>query len=141
MRREAAGPAGLGFIRRAQTTDTTTSSPISPRKAFDGWLDLGVPAAGAMLLDPDDRRGGLGGVPNKTATGTARVYLQLASGQSLIAADVNSRRSEATSSLALRRPAGAPTCRRGEWQVEFISGGPALPARRNHAALRSWTNS
>ena len=56
VRREAAGPAGLGFIRRAQPQGYDYFFTNLTAKAFDGWLDLGVTATGAMLLDPMTRR-------------------------------------------------------------------------------------
>ena len=51
VRREAAGPAGLGFIRRAQTTASTTSSPISPpRPSMAGSIWACRPLARCCLI-------------------------------------------------------------------------------------------
>ncbi len=89
VRREAAGPAGLGFIRRAQPQGYDYFFTNLTANAFDGWLDLGVTASGVMVLDPMTGEAGLAAL-KKTEHGTARVYLQLASGQSLILRTSNS---------------------------------------------------
>ncbi len=44
VRREGAGPAGLGFIRRAQPEGFDYFFTNLSARDFDGWLDLGVSA-------------------------------------------------------------------------------------------------
>jgi hypothetical protein len=136
VRREGAGPAGLGYIRRARDDGfdyfLTNLSP----KAYEGWLPLGVPAAQVLLLDPVNAHAGIA-----VHRPGAEVYLQLASGQSLIL----------RTSTAPPQTRGIPRWRyvapvsegsvvTGEWQVEFIQGGPALPAAARMPALKSWTD-
>ena len=73
------------------------------------------------------------------ANGLTRVYLQLASGQSLVLSTSTMQRWEKMTPWKHVAPAGSPTVLAGEWQVEFISGGPLLPRGANMTALRSWT--
>ena len=139
VRREAAGPAGLGFIRRAQPQGYDYFFTNLTAKGFDGWLDLGVTATGAMLLDPMTGEAGLAAL-KKTELGTARVYLQLDSGQSLILRTANSWRvGRDVVGWRYVRPLSAGIPLEGEWRVEFIKGGPALPGAATLRELRSWT--
>lgn len=138
VRREGAGPAGLGFIRRAQDDGYSYFLTNLGAQAFDGWLDLGVPAVSAALLDPMNYAEGLTAI-RPGANGSARVYLQLASGQSLLLTTSTTSRWDGMTPWQHVAPAGAPTVLSGEWQVEFISGGPLLPRGANMTALRSWT--
>ena len=75
---EQAPQAGLGFIRRAQADGFDYFFANLTGKAFDGWLQLGMPAATAMLLDPLTGAGRNGGSEARD-NGKLRVYLQLAS--------------------------------------------------------------
>jgi alpha-L-rhamnosidase len=137
VRREAAGPAGLGFIRRAQAEGFDYFFTNLTGNAFDGWLDLGVTAATAILLDPMTGEAGLAAINQR---GTARVYLQLASGQSVILRTSGSRRpGRGVAAWRYVRPVSAVIPLAGEWQMEFIKGGPVLPGPARLRELRSWT--
>ena len=139
VRREGAGPAGLGFIRRAQDDGYDYFLTNLGAQAFDGWLDLGVPAASAALLDPMNYAEGLTAI-RPGANGSARVYLQLASGQSLVLTYVNDAAvgrddSLAATSLPLVRQRCCPVSGRSS----SSAGGRACRAGANMTALRSWT--
>jgi len=138
VRREGAGPAGLGFIRRARPDgfDYFFTNPTA--RPFDGWLQLGVPAAHVLLLDPLTAQAGV--IETRRGRDAAEVYLQLASGQSLILR-TSDRRPQQRGIPRWRPMApvseGIPLA--GEWQVEFIKGGPVIPSPARMSELRSWT--
>ena len=139
VRREGAGPAGLGFIRRARDDGYDYFLTNLGAQAFDGWLDLGVPAASAALIDPMNLADGV--TPMRSgANASARVYLQLASGQSLLLrTSTTPPRWGKSPRWQHVAPAGAPTVLSGEWQIEFVRGGPLMPRGASMTALHSWT--
>jgi hypothetical protein len=139
VRREGAGAAGLGFTRSARDDGFDYFFTNLGAQAFDGWLDLAVPAQAALILDPLNGASGITET-RPGAHGAARVYLQLASGQSLLLR-TSAARSGWRGMARWRHmtTAGAPTTLAGEWQVEFIRGGPELPRATHLPSLRSWT--
>ena len=126
------GRAGGTGIHSARTSRraSTTSSPISPRKAFDGWLELGVPAAGAMLLDPMTGKCGTGAFGQ-----SARHRARLSAARQRAVADPADL--ELTWRVGRDVVAGA-TSRRSRTasrsqvsgRCKFLSGGPVLPRPR-----------
>ena len=138
VRREGAGPAGLGFIRRARDDGYDYFFTNLGAKAFDGWLDLGVPAATAALIDPMNLVDGLAEIQT-AANGSARVYLQLASGQSLLLRTASTPRWSRSRPWRYVMSGEMPTILSGEWQVEFVRGGPLLPRAAKLGTLHSWT--
>lgn len=106
---------------------------------FDGWLELATTAEAALLMDPLSGRTGFAAL-RAGEGGKARVYLQLASGESLLLRTyANQPRSRASSGWQYTARAGQGVALAGEWRVEFLRGGPALPAPLRANALRSWT--
>jgi hypothetical protein len=102
-------------------------------------ISLARPAGYAVLLDPLDGRSGE--VPLSRNDGRAQVYLQLAPGQSTIL-----RTYQKSPALRATAPwsyvdAGEAQVIGGEWQVQFLRGGPSLPAPLRMPVLRSWTQS
>jgi hypothetical protein len=129
VRREGAGPAGLGFIRRARDDGHDYFLTNPGAKAFEGWLDLGVPAGSAYFADPMYFDMGVAAI-RPTADGSASVYLQLASGQSMLLHTSATPSPERMPAWKYTSPAGEPTVLAGHWQIEFIRGGPLFPRRQ-----------
>jgi len=139
VRREGAAAAGLGFIRRARDDGFDYFFTNPGAKAFDGWLDLAVPAEAALILDPLTGATGITET-RQGAPGAARVYLQLASGQSLLLRTSPLRsRWRGTAPWRSMTVRGPPAPLAGEWQIEFIKGGPEFPQAARLSSLRSWT--
>ena len=138
-RRESAAKAGLSWIRRAQTHGHDYFFANLGTAAFDGWLELGVAAESATLLDPLTGQAGAASV--KHVDGNTSVYLQLASGQSAIIRTSMAKTSRpALQAWAYTRPAyqGIPIA--GPWRIEFMKGGPELPGPAELEELSSWTS-
>src|SRR5262249_48951403 len=139
---EGAGAAKLAYTRRARAAGYDYFFANLGADAFDGWLPLATPAQSAMLMDPLSGRSGAAALRTevvRTAAGKpASVYLQLASGQSMI---LRTYTEPTASGAAWRYVArtGEGYVIPGEWQVEFRSGGPALPEPLRMQSLRSWT--
>ena len=135
---EPAALAGLAHIRRASAAGHDYFFANLTGQAFDGWLQLGTPGESATILDPLTGLAGAAAV-KRTAKEKLSVYLQLASGESTI---VRTYRAKSPRSRALpwaytKAAAGIPL--KGEWNLEFIKGGPALPGPARMNTLSSWT--
>jgi hypothetical protein len=138
-RREPAAPAGLSYIRRAQRAGHDYFFANLGNAAFDGWLELGVSAGYATLLDPLTARAGTAAL-NRDANGRTRVYLQLASGESVILRTSTAKSSAPASQRWLYvKPADGGVALAGPWHIEFLKGGPVLPKPAQFETLSSWT--
>jgi len=96
-----------------------------------------VPAAAAAIMDPASGRVGLARFRTSVG-GNAEVMLHLDPGASLVlrafARPVRGARWDYRTPLAL-----PPVTLGGGWQVEFIAGGPVLPAGFRSDTLAPWT--
>jgi hypothetical protein len=136
---EQAGRA-LNYIRRARDDGHDYFFVNHGAAAFDGWLQLATGAAGALLMDPLSARTGLAAM-RAGEGGKARVYLQLASGESVLLRTYERKpqaRGETAWQYTARAGEGQPLT--GEWQVEFVRGGPSLPEPLRMPALHSWAD-
>ena len=138
VRQEEASRAGLANIRRARSDGFDYFFANLNGHDFEGWLQLGTAGSAAMLLDPLSGRTGMAAVRAKD--GKQQVYLQLASGESTILRTWRTKRRGVTPSWRYLKPASDGVELDGEWQVEFIEGGPKLPAAARMKTLASWTS-
>ena len=139
--REPLAETGLGYIRRAAVSGDDHDYFIAnlTEKPFDGWLTLGAPAAAATLTDPLTGHSGLAAFHAGPA-GAAQVYLQLASGESLLLHTLGSSSAPVThDAWSNATPAGPVIPLTGEWHIDFLSGGPDLPPPLQTTVLKSWT--
>ena len=74
---------GLMCVRRAVNDGAAYFIANRGGEAFEGWLTLATPARTAVLLDPMTGDTGIGALRQDPAGG-ARVYVQLAPGQSIL---------------------------------------------------------
>jgi hypothetical protein len=150
---------GLMCVRRAVNDGAAYFIANRGGEAFEGWLTLATPARTAVLLDPMTGDTGIGALRQDPAGG-ARVYVQLAPGQSILLRLLAGRGLQtactqfAHGALRLRLLAGGgpdtprwpywkaaaePVLLGGTWQVKFVEGGPELPASFSTNQLGSWT--
>ena len=136
--REPVAELGVRFIRRAVADGHMYFLVNRGSTAMDGWVTLGTSAAAAALLDPltPDRAGKA--AFRRGPAGEPQVYLQLAPGESRVLkafrADVSGP------AWRYAKPAGEPVPVAGSWKVEFIDGGPVLPAGYETSELTSWAD-
>jgi len=135
---EPASRVPLAWQRRARDDGFDYFFANLTGKDFDGWLQLARPADFALLLDPLTGHAGVAAL--RTESGMAQVYLQLAGGQSTILRTYGRKaKPRGSSAWQYTKRAGEGQPVAGEWQVEFLRGGPALPAPLRLPELRSWT--
>jgi hypothetical protein len=135
--REAAAHAGLSYARRARDDGHDYFFTNLGGRDFDGWLSLAKPAKAAWLMDAVTGR--IGTAALRVDGGAARVYLQLAPGESRLVrtANVAAQQRGPAWPYARRASTGAPIA--GEWRLQFVSGGPVLPKAAALKELASWT--
>ena len=139
VRREQAAQAGLAHIRRARGEGFDYFFANLGEKAFDGWLQLASTAESAMILDPMTGRTGTAAT-QVASRGKLRVYLQLESGESTLVRTYRVKPKQAALPWHYLKAKSGGVALTGEWQVEFIKGGPVLPPAARMNPLASWTS-
>ncbi len=125
--------AGLRFVRRIHDGGYHYFIVNRSAKTFEGILPLAVPFQSAVILDPW----------NPAANGTALsqksgVALRLEPGQSIIVRTFTDR--VVTGEPWVIPPADPSAIAiDGPWKIEFIEGGPTLPAAAESITTGSWT--
>ena len=136
IRREGMVDSGLRFVRRKDEGGTTYFVVNDGDSAFGGWVALAAGAASAAVYDPMAEVSGFA-AHRVGENGRTEVYLQIPPGESRIVRLLV----EAASGRpwSYHRPAGQPREIEGSWTIEFVEGGPELPAAVRASELRSWT--
>ena len=136
IQREGIVDTGIEFIRRRDDSGSLYFLTNLGQQTVDQWVSLSVQAASVLLFDPaGDRVGQARTQP--TDDGQTGVYVQLEPGEScLLRALVQPSAAPAWHYLA---PAGQAYPLGNAWDVEFLEGGPTLPAARTIERLASWT--
>ncbi len=132
VHREPMSDLGLRFIRRKMPDGFFYFLVNRSDRAIADWIPLGTPASAATILDP------LTGASGSAAIRERKVFLQLQPGQSLILRTFTES-ADTHPAWHYWEKDGDPVPLTGEWKVEFIEGGPVLPAARTTTALGSWT--
>jgi hypothetical protein len=127
------------FIRRVTPTGYDYFFANLSSNKLDGWVTLAREVRSAAILDPLTRILGAAALRPADA-GQAQIYLQLAPGESLIVR--TTRHNDSAGKMPpwrYRQTSGTPVALNGTWHLEFIKGGPELPAAMETAELKSWT--
>ena len=135
--RESAMDSGIRFVRRQSKKGYDYFFVNRSTDTFDGWMALGKPAQSAVLMDPlyEDRTGQ---AALKQVENLPQVYLQLCPGQSMILRTYAAQ-NDFGQLWQYCEPAGDTSHIEGPWDIEFIEGGPVLPAGQKLNELSSWT--
>jgi len=139
IQRERMADQGLRFIRRRDGKATWYFIANHTARDFDGWLPISTSSPGeATFLDP--MTGELGHASQGGTTNHPKVYLQLPAGATLILHLAAKPLKPATwMTWSYWEPTGTPQALSGKWSVEFIRGGPELPAAYSLTELAPWT--
>ena len=136
--REPAVDLGLRFVRRVDPQGYQYFLANRGKIAVDGWVAIGTAAKSAAILDPlYEHRVGVAAL-RKGADGATQVYLQLQPGESCILRTFSGQSVQGPA-WAYAEPSGAAQTVAGDWQVQFVDGGPAMPATYKTTQLASWT--
>lgn len=137
VRRERAADLGISFIRKRHDDGHHYLLTSLGASEIDGWFRIGVSAKSAALFDAMTGASGVAAT-RRAADGGSEVYLQLKPGQSIMLRTFADSEIEGPS-WKYFEVAGAALDVSGEWEVEFIEGGPQLPPVLRVSDLQSWT--
>ncbi len=136
IKREPMADSGLQYVRRQYAGGHYYFISNAGTTAFSGAVSIQVAAASVMLFDPMQERKGLAKI--KSGTGSTDVYLHLQPGESIILQTLHTKTTG--SFFPFTNPAGAAQPIAGSWKIDFIKGGPVLPASATTTTLCSWTD-
>jgi hypothetical protein len=129
---------GLRFARRVLPDGHYLFFVNRGDTSFDGRVRVSDGCLSAALMDPlDPGRVGKAALWPYLHVGSY-VYLQLQPGESIVVRTFDDRDIEAKP-WPYTKPAGEPVSIAGTWKVQFIDGGPVLPAGFETRELASWT--
>ncbi|HEX7977223.1 MAG TPA: glycosyl hydrolase [Gemmatimonadaceae bacterium] len=134
-RHEPAAALNLQLIRRRERDGYTYFIVNTSGRTVDGWVPLATTAKSAAVYAAMHAQSGMGRI--REAGKGIEVYLQFPASASRIVRTYDHEVSDAP--WPYTETAGAPLTLRGGWLIDFISGGPNLPAQVRNAPLGSWT--
>ncbi|MGV3558001.1 glycosyl hydrolase [Larkinella arboricola] len=137
VKRERMVDSGLQLVRRSHATGKYYFIANWGEKAVDGWFPLSTAAKSVALYNPMTEKLGMANF-RTSAEGGGEVYLQLAPGESCILETSNTVVSGPA--YAYWKPAGSAQPIKGTWTINFLSGGPQLPSKKETDNLGSWTD-
>jgi hypothetical protein len=139
IKRESLTDAGLEFVRRRSDAGYIYFIANPGTDAVSGWFPLCGTGTSAVLMDA--MTGAVGAAATKTgADGQPEVYLVLPAGASLLLRTQFGASAEEIAPWQYGVPAETGTLTLSEgWSVEFLEGGPSLPAVRFVPSLSDWT--
>jgi hypothetical protein len=126
---------GLLCIRRLVTGGKYYFITNTSRQAVADWVPLTTKAATIILFDPMQQQSGL--AKTRTAAGQTEVYLSLQPGESCILQTASTPIK--ANPFPYYTPQGEATALTGTWDIQFVRGGPSLPAAASLTTLDSWT--
>jgi len=135
-RREPAVDMGVKLVRRRERDGATYFIVNTSGKTVDGWVPLATTARSAAVYAAMHASSGMGRMRN--GTNGIEVYLQFPASASRIVRTYDHEVRGAAWPYVER--AGEPVPMNGRWSLEFLSGGPTLPAKVADAPLGSWTD-
>jgi putative sterol carrier protein len=136
VKRERLVDKGLQYVRRQHDNGNYYFVANWGDKAVEGWIPLQTEAQAVALFNPMTEQAGYANLRQASA-GESEVYVQLAPGESCI---LETSASPASGKLyTYTRPVGNAQEIKGNWNISFVEGGPALPAAIKTGNLKSWT--
>jgi hypothetical protein len=131
-RAESLATKGLRFVRRKQADGWSYFVVNTTGRDFFDDVHLATLMKSAVLLDPMSGRGGV-------ARPGEGIRLKLSPGESRIIRTYADKQAEGPLWNDFD-PVAKPIELTGTWKVNFLEGGPALPAAFETSTLGSWTN-
>ena len=135
VRKESFVEYGLQFIRRTNNDGQVYFINNRTEKAFSEWIPLSNNATSVALFEPMVGKNGLGRW-RKAGKGI-EVYIQLQPFESVIVQTYKTKRGG--NKYIYPKSYGEKKEITGEWNIEFLSGGPVLPKSISTNELISWT--
>ncbi len=136
VRREAMVDSGLRFIRRSHREGYHYFVTNFSDRPIQDWFELEHEFQSAVILDPLSQQTGVADL--RKDRDRVELFLQLSPGETRIVRTFTTK-SVKGDPWPTWSPAGNPRSITGQWNVDFIEGGPQMPASFNTTQLKSWT--
>ena len=137
VRRELINEKGLSFLRAKNSNGHFYFIDNRTEKIVNGWIQLNTLATSVALFDPMFSKSGLAKW-KKNGQDKIEVYVQLRPYESVIVQTYGTKKQGSIypyiQSLARLEEIV------GSWNIEFLSGGPSLPKKRDIEKLGTWTD-
>lgn len=135
-RKESMSEVGLSYVRRKNGDGYTYFVNNRSEKEVLEWIPIQTKATSVALFDPRTGTKGLARWRSR-ADGSIDVLLPLKPFEALIVQTFNTRKTgPAFPYIKAVQPPQEIT---NNWTLEFLAGGPVLPAKQPNAKLGSWT--
>jgi hypothetical protein len=105
-------------------------------KAFEEWIELQTNASSIALFDAMHNKKGLAKW-RKNSKGAVEVLLQLQSYEAIIVQSYATKKTG--EAFPYKETIAEPQEIKGEWTINFLDGGPTIPAAIKTTVLKSWT--
>lgn len=128
--------AGLGFLRKRWDNVTCYLLKNPTKDAIDQWISPATDGGSATIMNP--MTGSIGLAETKTTdSGKLSVRVKLAPGETQFVCITPNATESPT--WDYQEPAGESVTLDGQWKVEFVHGGPELPAGFTSTGPKPWT--
>ncbi len=135
-RKESYTEKGLSVLRRKNAEGTMWLINNRTDKPFEEWIELNSNAASFGLFDAMSGNKGLAKW-RKNEKGAVEVLLQLQSYETII---IQSYATKKTGTVfPYKESIAQPQAIKGAWTINFLDGGPTIPAFITTTELKSWT--
>ena len=133
---------GLLLLRKAEPGGHCYFLANQALRPLDGWVELGRPATGVTVMNPLSGEIAAGRV-RQSAAGRPELRLYLEPGHSVLLRTRSGPAADGTDPKvpSPARPGETLFTLEGRWRVEFVTGGPELPAPWTPERLVSWAGS
>jgi hypothetical protein len=135
-RKESYTENGLSVLRRKNAEGTMWLINNRTDKPFEEWIELNTNAAAIALFDAMNNKKGLAKW-RRNNKGAVEVLLQLQSYESIIVQSYATKKTG--EAFPYKESISQPQEIKGEWTINFLDGGPTLPAAIITTTLKSWT--
>jgi hypothetical protein len=106
-------------------------------KSMEGWYSVNSNLQNSICFNPMNDAIGKASV-RKSASGDWEVYLQLAKDESILLQ--TAKETVTATAYPYYQTAGNPVELNGSWTLNFLKGGPVLPAPKQLTSLQDWTS-
>jgi len=128
--------SGLLFIRRRHESGHHIFLANQGGDPVDEWVRLAGACETVIVMDP---MSGMSGLAQMRGDSVREVRIQLEAGASWILRTFTGK-TDLADAWPYLEPRGPPCALQGIWGIEFIEGGPDLPAACRTDTLSSWTD-
>jgi hypothetical protein len=135
VRKEVIAEKHLSFIRRKNNEGTVYFINNRSDKPVDEWMPLSSNAVSVALFEPMSAKNGLAGW-RKAGKGI-EVHLQLQPYESVLVQAYSAKKGGPA--FQYTKSSGSAIELNKQWTIEFLTGGPVLPAKMAIDKLGSWT--